>query len=86
MVLVYFGTFLLLPLDAVILGVKLLTVFGINDLIATIIIVPVIGYLVMVVYKTPKLYPMLLDIGMEMVNTGKARVEAFNKVAESLKD
>ena len=85
MVLVYFGTLLLLPLDAVILAVKLLTVIGFNDLIATIIIVPVIGYLGLIVYKTPDLFQMLLDIGLDMVNTGRARVESFNKIAESVK-
>ncbi len=84
-VLTYFGILLLLPLDALVLLVKLMSVFGLNSLIGAIIAVPLIGYLLMLVYKTPGVGEMLLDIGIDLVNTGKARVEAFNKKADEIR-
>lgn len=86
MVMVYFGTFLLLPLDAAVLLIKLMTAFGMNGILATAVAVPVIAYLVLMVYRMPGLCKILLDMGMDLVNTGKARVEEFNKMAEALKD
>ncbi|MGR9099377.1 MAG: hypothetical protein ACU826_02310 [Gammaproteobacteria bacterium] len=85
MTLVYFGVLLLMPLDAVMLSVKLMSVIGLNDLIAALIAVPVIGFLVKMVYQTPGLCQMLMDIGLDIVNSGKLRVEGFNKIAESVK-
>ena len=84
-VLVYFGALLLLPLDALALLIKLMTAFGLNGLIATLIGVPVIGYLGLVVYKTPGLVKMLIDIGLDLVNAGKSRVEEFNKIVDAVK-
>jgi len=84
-VLTYFGILLLLPLDAVVLLVKLMSVFGLNSLIGAVIAVPLIGYLLMSVYKAPGVGKMLLDIGIDLVNTGKARVEEFNKKADEIR-
>ena len=86
MVLIYIGTFLLLPLDAIVLLVKLMTALGLNGILATAVAVPVVGYLVLTVYKMPGLCKILLDMGMDLVNTGKSRVEEFNKMAEALKE
>lgn len=85
MVLAYFGAIVLLPLDMVALLIKLLGVFGLNGFIAAFIAVPVVGYLGMIVYKTPELVQMLLDTGVDLINIGKTRVEAFNKISESVK-
>lgn len=84
MVLAYFGAVILVPLDAVVLLGKL---FGLvtGSLIGTVIAVPLVGYLGMIVYKTPGLIQMVVDTGIELVNTGKQRVEAFNKIVESVK-
>lgn len=84
-VLVYFGALILVPLDAVVLITKLLEVFGIGSLFGAIIAVPIVGYLGMIVYKTPGLLQMLIDTGLDLVNTGKQRVEAFNEMAENIK-
>jgi uncharacterized membrane protein YhaH (DUF805 family) len=85
MVLVYFGALLLVPLDALALFIKLMTAFGLNGFIAALIGVPVIGYLGLIVYRTPGLVKMLIDIGLDLVNAGKNRIEEFNKIVEAVK-
>lgn len=85
MVLAYFGAMVLVPLDLVVLIIKVLGAVGIGGLIAALIAVPVVAYLGMIVYKTPGLVQMILETGVDLINTGKARVEAFNKIAESVK-
>ncbi len=85
MVLAYFGVLLLIPLDALSLLIKLLTAVGFNGVIAALIAVPVVAYLGMIIYKTPLLLKMLLDIGMDLVNTGKSRVDEFIKLADTVK-
>lgn len=84
-VLTYFGAMVLVPLDLVVLLTKLLGVIGLSSLFGAIIAVPVVAYLGMIVYKTPGLVKMLVDTGVDLVNTGKQRVEAFNAMAESVK-
>ncbi|MGR8932427.1 MAG: hypothetical protein ACU836_17515 [Gammaproteobacteria bacterium] len=80
-VLVYFGTMILLPLDIVVLISKLLG----GSLIGVLIAVPVVAYLGKIVYTTPGLIQMIIDGGIDLVHTGKQRVEAFNKFAETAK-
>ena len=84
-VLVYFGTMILLPLDIVVLISKLLGVIGIGTLFGAIIALPVVAYLGKIVYNTPGLIQMIVDGGIDLANTGKQRVEAFNKFAEVAK-
>jgi hypothetical protein len=83
MVTVYFGVMVLLPLDVVVLISKFLHVFGINTLFGAVIAVPVVAYLGKIVYATPGLIPMIVDNGIDLVNTGKQRVDAFNKLAHA---
>lgn len=85
MVLAYFGAIILLPLDMVALLIQLLGVVGIGGFVAALIAVPVVGYLVLMVYKTPGLVQMLLDTGIDLVSTGKNRVEAFEQVTKAVK-
>jgi hypothetical protein len=84
-VLVYFGAMVLLPLDIVVLISKLLGSLGLGTLLGAIIAVPVVAYLGKIVYNTPGLIPMIIENGIELVNVGKQRVEAFNKFAEAAK-
>lgn len=84
-VLVYFGTLILLPLDVVVLISKLLGALGLGTLVGAIIGVPVVAYLGKIVYTTPGLVQMLIDNGIDLVNMGKQRVDAFNKMADSVK-
>ncbi len=84
MVLAYFGAMILVPLDAVVLMSKLLGLIGLNTLFGAIIAVPVVAYLGMMVYKTPGLVNLVIEIGMDLVNSGKTRIEAFNKIVEDI--
>lgn len=84
-VLVYFGTMILLPLDIVVLITKALQVLGIGTLFGAIVAVPVVAYLGKVVYGTPGLIQMIIENGIDLVNVGKQRVEAFNKIADAVK-
>jgi hypothetical protein len=84
-VLVYFCTLILLPLDVVVLISKLLGSLGIGTLFGAIVAVPVVAYLGKIVYSTPGLVAMLIENGMDLVSMGKQRVDAFNKMADSVK-
>lgn len=84
-VLVYFSAMVLLPLDAVALLIKFFSLFGLNTLIGALIAIPAVSYLAMSAYKIPGLGKMVIDTGLDLVSTGKVRVEAFNAIAESVK-
>jgi hypothetical protein len=84
-VLAYFGAMVLLPLDAVAILIKLMGVVGIHGFIGALIAIPAVGYLCMMVYKTPGLCDMVLEIGLDLVKTGKAKVDAFNPIADAVK-
>ena len=85
MVLAYFGAMILVPLDMVVLLIKAMGMVGIGGIIAAIVAVPVVGYLGMIVYKTPGLVDIILNTGLDLVKTGKEKVEAFNSIADSIK-
>jgi len=84
-VLVYFGTMVLLPLDIVVLITKFLGTFGIDSLFGAIVAIPVVAYLGKIVYTTPGLIQMIVDNGVELISSGKQKVDAFNKFAEAAK-
>jgi len=84
-VLTYFGALLLLPLDILFIIIKILSAIGFNGILATCIAVPAVGYLGLMVYQTPELVKLLVDIGIDLVNTGKQRIEDFNTIADKLK-
>ncbi len=80
MVITYFGAMVLLPLDAIALLIKLLGVIGLHGFIGALIAIPIVGYLCLIVYKTPGLCKMIVDNGIELVKTGKSKVDAFNEI------
>lgn len=84
-VLVYFGALLLLPLDVIALAARALTAIGFNGFIAALIGAAASGYFVLLAYKIPGLGALLFDIGLELVNTARFRIEAFNPIVEQLK-
>lgn len=86
MVLAYFGAMILVPLDLVVLIIKVLGAVGVGGIFGALVAVPVVAYLGMIVYKTPGLVQIIVDTGLDLVSTGKQRVEAFNKIAESVKN
>jgi len=85
MVLAYFGAMVLVPLDLVVLILKLFGVAGFDGIIGTAVAVTIVAYLGLMVYKTPGLIKIIVDTGLDLVNTGKTRVEAFNEIVESIK-
>ena len=85
MVMAYFGAMVLLPLDAVVLLIKLMGIVGLNGFIAAFIAVPAVAYLGLIVYKTPGLCKMVVDAGVDLIKSGKTRVEAFNEIADAVK-
>lgn len=85
MVLAYFGAMILVPLDLVVLFIKIFSLVGLGGIIGAVIAVSIVSYLGLIVYKTPGLIKMIVDTGIDLVNTGKARVEAFNEIADSVK-
>jgi hypothetical protein len=84
-VMAYFGAIILLPLDAISLLIKLMGVVGLHGFIGALIAVPAVGYLVLMAYKTPGLSKIIIDTGLDLVATGKAKVEAFNAIASDVK-
>ncbi|NOR71827.1 MAG: hypothetical protein GQ532_19435 [Methylomarinum sp.] len=85
MVLAYFGAMILVPLDLVVLIIKIFSLVGLGGIIGAVIAVSIVSYLGLIVYKTPGLVKIIVDTGLDLVNTGKARVEEFNKIADSVK-
>lgn len=85
MVIAYFGAMVLLPLDAIVLLTKLMGVVGLNGFIAALVATPAVGYLCLMVYKTPGLCQMVTDTGIDLVKTAKTRVEAFNDIIDTVK-
>jgi hypothetical protein len=85
MVIVYFGAMVLLPLDAIALLIKLMGVFGLHGFIGALIAIPIVGYLCLVVYKTPGLCKMVVDTGVDLIKTAKLRVDAFNDIINAVK-
>jgi hypothetical protein len=81
----YVGAMVLLPLDAIAILVKLMGVVGIHGFIGALIAVPAVGYLCMIVYKTPGLCQMIVDTGIDLIKTGKAKVDAFGVIANTVK-
>jgi hypothetical protein len=85
MVITYFGAMILLPLDAIALLIKLMGAVGLHGFIGALIAIPAVGYLSLIVYRTPGLCKMIVDTGVDLVKTGKTRVEAFNEIVDAVK-
>ena len=84
MVIAYFGAMVLLPLDMIALLIQLMTAIGFNGFIAALLAIPAVGYLCLIVYRTPGLCQMVIDTGVELVKTGKTKVEAFNDIIKTV--
>lgn len=85
-VLVYVGAMVLLGLDLLLLLINALELIGIGGVIATVVSLPVVGYLGLVVYRTPKLCDLLVNIAVDLVGQGKGRIEEFNAIAANYTD
>jgi len=81
----YFGSLLLIPLAILIAIVDILTAIGINGILATIIALPVVGWVCYVVYKIPNLFQALLDTGIKLYEVGTAQNKVFEEISSTLK-
>ncbi len=84
MVLVYFGTLILIPLDALAQLVNILTLIGLPGVVSTLIAIPIVGYLGFLIFKIPGLLAVLIEIGFELAIIGQSRVQDFNEIVASL--
>lgn len=84
MVMAYFGAMVLLPLSIVVAIIKILGFIGLHGFIGALVAVPAVGYLTMMVYKTPNLCQLVVDTGVELVKTAKSKIEAFNDILKDL--
>jgi len=85
LVISYFAVMVMIPLDAVVMIADLFSLIGLNTLGGALIGAPVVGYLCKMGYDIPALRAIIVDTGMELVKTGKAKVDAFNAIADSVK-
>ena len=84
MVLVYFGTLILIPLDALAQLINILTLVGLPGVVSTLIAIPVVGYLGYLIVKIPGLLAALFEIGFELAIVGQSRVQDFNEIVAAL--
>ncbi len=84
-VIAYFGAMVLIPLDALVMISKFLGLFGLNTFIGALIGLPIVGFLGKMAYNTPGLIGTVMETGIDLVKTGKSKVDAFNEIAESIK-
>ena len=83
-VLTYFGTLLLIPLDVLTQMTALLTWVGLPGVLAAMLALPIVGYLGYLVYKIPRLLSTVLEIGFELAIIGQSRVCEFNEIVASI--
>jgi len=84
MVLVYFGTLILIPLDALMQLVSVLTLIGLPGIVSTLVAIPIVGYLGYMIFKIPGLSAALIETGFELAIVGQSRVQDFNEIVASL--
>jgi hypothetical protein len=84
-VIAYFALMVMIPLDALVIISDLLGLFGLNTFVGVLIGLPVVGYLCKMGYEIPALKAMIVNTGLELVKTGKEKIDAFNEIAESVK-
>ncbi len=85
-VLVYFGTFLLLPLDILSLLVNGMGALGVPTIMAIPLAVAVSGYFCYLVYKLPGVYQILLDGGVELANAGYLQIRRLERASGEIAD
>jgi len=85
MVISYFAIMIMIPLDALVMISDLLGLVGINTFVGALLGLPVVGYLCKVAYEIPALRAVIVDTGLELVKTGKSKIDSFNDIAASVK-
>lgn len=85
MVLVYFGFLLLLPLDILTQLIRIFSGIGFHTLLAAALGIGAVGYLGYQIYQMPRLYNLVVDIGMELIAFGQAQLKRFDPLIEDAK-
>lgn len=83
-VLTYFGTLVLIPLNVLTQISAMLTLVGLPGALAAVLSLPIVGYLGFLVYKIPRLLSTVLEIGFELAIIGQSRVCEFNDIVASI--
>jgi hypothetical protein len=85
MVLVYFGFLLLLPLDVLTQVIRIFSAIGLPTVIAAALGIGAVGYLGYQIYLMPKLWGLVVDIGMELIAFGQNQLRRFDPLIEDSK-
>lgn len=83
-VLVYFGTFLLLPLDILSLSINGMGLIGLPAAVSVPVAAAVSGYFCYLVYKLPGVYQILLNGGTELTNAGYTQIQHLETIARQI--
>ncbi|MBS1211594.1 MAG: uncharacterized protein H6R26_210 [Proteobacteria bacterium] len=83
MTLVYFGVLLILPLDVMAQLIRLLVGIGLPTIVSALAGISVLAYLGLIVYRTPALYQLVLNIGIDLANFGHAQVKRFDPIIDA---
>ncbi len=83
-VLVYFGVFLLLPLDILSLVIDGMGLIGLPAAVSVPVGIAVSGYFCYLVYQLPGVYQILLNGGTELTNAGYAQIQRLEAVAQQM--
>lgn len=80
-VLVYFGAFLLLPLDILSLIVNSTSWLGLPAIVSVPLGAAVSGYFCYLTYKLPEVYQIILSGGTELTNAGYLQIRQLEAIA-----
>lgn len=83
-VLVYFGAFLLLPLDILSLLINGMELVGLPTVVSVPLAAAVSGYFCYLVYKMPGVYQILLNGGIELTNAGYIQIQHLESIVRKL--
>ncbi|GAB6068198.1 hypothetical protein JCM13664_15170 [Methylothermus subterraneus] len=83
-VLVYFGAWLLLPLDILSVLIQALGGLGLPVIVSMPVAAAVSGGFCYLVYKMPELYQILLNGGIELTNAGYIQIQRLESIGEKI--
>lgn len=84
MVLVYFGFILMVALSVLFYAIRLVSLV-LPTVLAVVVGIAVLGYLGMAVYRLPKLYNLVLEIGLDLINFGRTQIKRFDPLIADAK-
>ncbi|MEE9412221.1 MAG: hypothetical protein V3V22_04125 [Methylococcales bacterium] len=85
-VIVYFATLMLIPLDLLFQLQRILVFIGIPAMIAVLLTMGAVAYAGYTLWKKPEIWRFLLDVGMSLFNMAVDRVKEMEKMASAAKE